>query len=411
LKPRDASKPQREVAARAEIANYQLVNYKSLVSSLADSFRERFGQTPRLFRAPGRVNLIGEHTDYNDGFVMPAAIGLSCVVAIAEGADRRLVVHSENLQETVEIDLDSRRPQRRGQWSDYVQGVAVVLQQNGTRLRGGNLLIQSDVPIGSGLSSSAAIEVASGLALLSNSGAELERLELARLCQRAENEFVGARVGIMDQFTACFGQAGHALLLDCRSLEYRLLPLPPGASLVICDSGVRHALSGGEYNTRRAECETGVRLLARYRPQVRALRDATLADLEQHRSELGDVVYRRCRHVVTENARVLQAAEALQRSELPEFGRLMGESHRSLRYDYEVSCHELDLLVELAAGLNGVYGARMTGGGFGGCTINLLESGAVEEFRQAISAGYKQATGKAPKIYVSDAASGAQEVE
>lgn len=380
------------------------------MASLADSFRERFGQTPRLFRAPGRVNLIGEHTDYNDGFVMPAAIGLSCVVAIAEGADRRLVVHSENLQETVEIELDSSRPQRRGQWSDYVQGVAVALEQNGRRLRGGNLLLQSDVPIGSGLSSSAAIEVASGLALLSNSGAELERLELARLCQRAENEFVGARVGIMDQFTACFGQAGHALLLDCRSLQYRLLPLPAEASLVICDSGVRHALSGGEYNARRAECETGVRLLARHRPQVRALRDATLAELERHRSELGDVVFRRCRHVVTENARVLQAAEALERSDLAEFGRLMGESHRSLRYDYEVSCYELDLLVELAAGRNGVYGARMTGGGFGGCTVNLVESGAVEEFRQAISAGYQQATGKTPKIYVSEAASGAEEV-
>ena len=381
------------------------------MSSLASSFRERFGQTPRLFRAPGRVNLIGEHTDYNDGFVMPAAIGLSCVVAIAGGQDQHLVVHSENLQETVEFELDSRRAQRRSQWSDYVQGVAVVLQQNGTRLKGGNLLVQSDVPIGSGLSSSAAIEVATGLALLSNSDAKLERLELARLCQRAENEFVGAHVGIMDQFTACFGQAGHALLLDCRSLEYRLLPLPAGAALVICDSGVRHALSGGEYNARRAECETGVRVLARHRPQVRALRDATLADLEQHRRELGDVVYRRCRHVVTENSRVLQAAEALERSDLREFGRLMGESHRSLRYDYEVSCYELDLLVELSAGRNGVYGARMTGGGFGGCTINLVEAGEVEKFRRGISAGYEQATGKAPKIYVSEAASGAAEVE
>ena len=378
--------------------------------SLADNFRRLFGQTPRLFRAPGRVNLIGEHTDYNDGFVMPAAIGLSCVVAIAECQEQHLVVHSENLQETVEIELDSRPAQRRRQWSDYVQGVAVVLQQSGTRLKGGNLLIQSDVPIGSGLSSSAAIEVATGLALLSNSGAELERLELARLCQRAENEFVGAHVGIMDQFTACFGQAGHALLLDCRSLEYRLLPLPAGAALVICDSGVRHALSGGEYNARRAECETGVRVLAQHRPQVRALRDATLADLEQHRSELGDVVYRRCRHVVTENARVLLAAEALERSDLREFGRLMGESHRSLRYDYEVSCYELDLLVELAAGRNGVYGARMTGGGFGGCTINLVEAGEVEKFRRGISAGYEQATGKPPAIYVSEAASGASEV-
>ncbi|HKW68698.1 MAG TPA: galactokinase [Terriglobales bacterium] len=377
--------------------------------SLADSFRQLFGQSPRLFRAPGRINLIGEHTDYNDGFVMPAAIELSCWVAIAGREDRRLAIRSQNLQETAEVDLDQSQPQRRKRWSDYVQGVAVELERSGRRLRGANLLIHSEVPIGSGLSSSAAMEVASALAFLANSGAELDRLELARLCQRAENEFVGARCGVMDQFTACFGQAKHALLLDCRSLEYRALPLPAGVELVICDSGVRHEVAAGEYNTRRAQCEAGVRVLARHQPAVRALRDATLDDLKRNRSELGDVVYRRCRHVVTENARVLKAAEALEQHDLREFGRLMGESHRSMRDDFEISCAELDLLVELAGKQKGVYGARMTGGGFGGCTINLVEAGQVAAFRKAVSQGYREATGKTLKNYVSEAAAGAGE--
>jgi galactokinase len=382
-----------------------------LVLPLATSFRQLFGQSPRLFRAPGRVNLIGEHTDYNDGFVMPAAIELSCWVAFAGREDRRLAIHSQNLQETVDVDLDQSQPRRRKRWSDYVQGVAVELERSGRQLRGANLLIDSEVPIGSGLSSSAAIEVASGLALMANSGAKLDRLELALLCQRAENEFVGARCGIMDQFTACFGQPKHALLLDCRSLEYCPLPLPAGLELVICDSGVRHELTGGEYNVRRAQCEAGLRVLARHRPELRALRDASLEDLERNRSELGEVVYRRCRHVVMENARVLQAAEALQRGDLRQFGRFMGESHLSLRSDYEVSCPELDLLVELAGKQKGVYGARMTGGGFGGCTINLVEAGEVARFRKAISHGYQQATGRTARIYVSEAAAGAGEVE
>lgn len=378
---------------------------------LPDAFRQLYGQPPRLFRAPGRVNLIGEHTDYNDGFVMPVAIDLACWVAIAPRDDRRLVVRSHNLQETVELDLDEAHPRPRKSWTDYVQGVAVVLQQSGRRLRGANVLIQSEVPIGSGLSSSAAIEVATGLALLSNSGEPMKKLDLARACQRAENEFVGARCGIMDQFAACFGQPGHALLLDCRSLESRPLPLPAEVALVICDSGVRHELAGGEYNTRRAQCESGVRVLARHRPQIHALRDATMGDLERDSKELDEVVYRRCRHVVTENARVLQAAEALEKRDLREFGRLMAESHRSLREDYEVSCAELDLLEELAGHSAGVYGARMTGGGFGGCTINLVEREQVEEFRRSVSVGYQQATGRLPKVYVCEAAAGAGETE
>lgn len=376
---------------------------------LADSFRQLYGQAPRLFRAPGRVNLIGEHTDYNDGFVMPVAIDLACWAAVAPREDRRLVAHSENLQETAEFDLDQVAPQPRKQWSDYILGVAVVLQQSGYRLRGANLLIHSEVPIGSGLSSSAALEVATALALLSNSGLEMDKLALARACQRVENEFVGARCGIMDQFAACFGQAGHALLLDCRSLQYRPLPLPAGVALVICDSGVRHEVASGQYNTRRAQCEQGVRVFARHRPEIRALRDATIADLDGCRSELGEVVYRRCRHVVSENERVLRAADALEKNDLHGFGRLMADSHRSLRDDYEVSCAELDLLVESAGKSPGVYGARMTGGGFGGCSVNLVEADKVEEFRNELLERYEGATGRKAKIYACQAEAGAGE--
>ena len=379
------------------------------MASLASRFHQQFAQQPRVFYAPGRVNLIGEHTDYNDGFVMPAAIDLRCRVAIAARNERYLIAFSENLRETAEIDLDQASPQARSAWSDYVQGVAVMLEQSGRRLRGANLLVDSDVPIGSGLSSSAAIVVASALALLANAGLNMDRLEVARLCQRAENEFVGARCGIMDQFAACFGQQGRALLLDCRSLQYRALPLPAEVALVICDSAVRHQVAGGEYNTRRAECELGTRVLARGKPAIRALRDADVSDLEDNRQEMGEVVYRRCRHVVTENARVQRAAEALERGDLGSFGEAMGESHRSMRDDFEISCPELDLLVELAEKSPGVYGARMTGGGFGGCTVNLVEAGKVEEFRRSVAAEYMRASGKQAKIYVCRAEAGAGE--
>jgi len=379
-------------------------------AELGKRFETAFGGQARIYRAPGRVNLIGEHTDYNDGFVMPAAIDFATWMAISPREDRKLVVRSENISELAEFDLDA--PSARGQhhWSDYVFGVAVVLEQAGHRLRGGNMLVYGEVPIGAGLSSSAAIEVASGYALLENSGLPVDRIGLARLCQRAENEFVGMRCGIMDQFISCCGRADRALMLDCRSLDYRLLPLPPQVSLVICNTMVKHELAGGEYNQRRAECEAGVHHLARSLPQVRALRDVTLADLDRYGRDLPDVVYRRCRHVVSEDDRVGEAAAALERGDVAQFGRLMAESHRSLRDDYEVSCAELDLMVELAGKVDGVFGARMTGGGFGGCTINLVASDRVEDFKRAVVAGYEQGTGRAPQVYVSTAAEGAGEI-
>lgn len=362
-----------------------------------------------MYRAPGRVNLIGEHTDYNDGFVMPAAIDLYTRVAIAPRLDRRIQIHSENFAESVEFDLDEPDPRAARHWSDYVRGVAMMIDRGGHRLRGANILIQGEIPAGAGLGSSASVEVAVGYALMENSGLVVDLVELARLAQRAENEFVGPRCGIMDQFIACLGRAGHALRLDCRSLDYSLAPIPEDASLVICNTMVKHEHAHGEYNLRRAECEEGVRLLARKLPGITALRDVTLADLNRHGGFLPRMIYKRCRHVITENARVIDAAAALSLSDLIEFGRLMQESHRSLRDDYEVSSPELDTMVRLAREAEGVYGARMTGGGFGGCTINLVRADRVAGFKRLIAAGYEQATGIAPEIYTSTAVSGVEQ--
>ncbi|MEK6281923.1 MAG: galactokinase [Acidobacteriota bacterium] len=364
----------------------------------------------RFFRAPGRVNLIGEHTDYNDGFVMPAAIDLATTVSVRFHDNRRVSVFSESFDEVFEFDLDEPKPVPRNHWSDYVRGVAVVLEQAGHHLRGATLGIRSHVPLGAGLSSSAAIEVATANALLAISGASVPPVELAKLCQRAENEFVGMRCGIMDQFISCNAQARNALMLDCRSLEYKLLPLPSDVRLVICNTTVKHELASSEYNDRRVECEAGVYHFFQSRPNVRALRDVTTAELERARHDLSDLIYRRCRHVISENARVLAAAKALECNDLKTFGQLMYESHRSLRDDYEVSCKELDVMVNLAAQVEGVYGARMTGGGFGGCTINLVQAQNVEEFKRFVTQGYEQATGMAAEIYVCNAAQGAEEI-
>jgi galactokinase len=365
---------------------------------------------PRTFRAPGRVNLIGEHTDYNDGFVMPAALDLSVFVRVWPRQDRKLQIRSENFDEEIEFDLDEPNPVARRHWSDYTVGVAVTLERAGYRLRGADLQIRGEVPVGSGLSSSAAVEVATACALTANSDLSIDGRELALLCQKAENEFVGARVGIMDQFTSLFGQAQRALLLDCRSLEFKLLPLPDTVNLVICNTMVKHALASSAYNERRAQCEAGVRHFQQFLPNVMALRDVTLQQLAQFGGDLPEVIYHRCLHVITENARVLAAAEALEQHDLHRFGELMAQSHNSLRDDYEVSSRELDLMVELAHGVDGVYGARMTGGGFGGCTVNLVNVRDVEQFKQSVQKKYERITALKPEIYVCEPSDGAEEI-
>jgi len=393
-----------------------MIAWEQVQSSKAEEVRaeleRQFGSKASVVaRAPGRVNLIGEHTDYNDGFVMPAALEFDTWVAAAERADRRVHLQSMNFKERVEFDLDNIHPGSTNHWSDYVRGVAGVLEQQGTKLRGTNLLIRGDVPLGAGLSSSASLEVATGLAMCAIAEVELDRRKLALLSQRAEHEYVGTKCGIMDQFVSLFGKADHALMLDCRSLEYKPLPLRDEARLVICNTNVKHELATGEYNQRRADCEAGVAHLKQFHPEVRALRDVSMDQLEKHKGGLGERVYRRCRHVVTENERVRAAADALVAGRLDAFGKAMYGSHASLRNDYEVSCKELDVLVKLASEQVGVYGARMTGGGFGGCTVNLVEAGAVDGFIAAVKAAYKSQTGLDADIHVCSAANGAKVVD
>jgi len=377
-------------------------------SELSQHFETTFGSRPHIFRAPGRVNLIGEHTDYNDGFVMPAAVGFSTYVAIAPRPDRKLKIHSDEFSGDFEFDLDRLPEKRTGAWCDYVVGVAWVLRQQGHQLDGANLIVHGEVPIGAGLSSSAALEVSSALALLSLTPTSLPLPDVAKLCRRAENEFVGAKVGIMDQFVSCMGKAGHAFLLDCRSLEYKFVPIPAGIQLVVCNTMVKHDLATGAYNTRREECEAGARAFARWDSSIRALRDVSVELLDQHKNDVPATIWKRCSHIVRENQRTLDAARALTAGDLPEVGKLMRESHNSLRDLYEVSCRELDIMVESAQGLPGFCGGRMTGGGFGGCTINLVREENAEDFAKQIAERYRQATGINPQVYLCSAEDGAE---
>ncbi|MBI1874695.1 MAG: galactokinase [Acidobacteria bacterium] len=375
-------------------------------ADLASRFVSLFAETPRIYRAPGRVNLIGEHTDYNEGFVLPAALTMACWVAGSPRPDAKLIVHSENFNERITGPGGARA----GGWADYVRGVALALKAAGHQVSGATLLVRGDVPMGAGLGSSASLEVAVASALLDLSGVRMDPIELARICQRAENEFVGARCGIMDQFVACHARAGTALRLDCRSLEYGLVPVPPYVRLVACNTMVRHRLAEGEYNRRRAECEASVLRVASITPGMRSLRDVDPAWLDAHGHEIPDRLLRRARHVVTENVRVLEAAEALGRHDLGAVGVLMADSHRSLRDDFEVSCPELDLMTDLARAVPGVFGARMTGGGFGGSTVNLVHEDAVDELCRHVATKYERETGRRPDIYATQAGDGAGRV-
>lgn len=390
------------------------------VAGVRSAFTSMYGREPRVFRAPGRVNLIGEHTDYNDGFVLPMAIDRSLLLAGAARQDRLVRIYSVNVDGQATFDLDQPGPPRRGSWLDYVEGTAQALLKllpaaAAAQLRGADLLLTSDLPSGGGLSSSAAIEVATGLALLSLSNLEPDRALLARAGQQAEHEYVGANIGIMDQWTSAHGKSGAALLLDCRSLQTTYLPLETSqVAIVICDSQVKHELASSAYNQRRAECEHGVTLLQKFLPTIRALRDVSVAELQQYESELPEPIRRRCRHVITENARTLQAAALLRAENLEQLGdqlgQLMNESQQSLREDYEVSCAELNLLTETAQNIAGVLGARLTGGGFGGCTVNLVRRAALHDFEEIIVREYQKTVGLIPIVSVVEPAAGASEI-
>jgi galactokinase len=370
----------------------------------------RYGSEPEIFAAPGRVNLIGEHTDYAEGFVMPAAIDFATLAAISPREDRKIVIYSENFNEERVFDADSLPASASRHWSDYPLGVIEMLAGEGHRIAGFSLSLLGDVPLGSGLSSSAAIEVATALAVAYLMDAHYPGPRLARLCQRAENEFVGANCGIMDQFISANGEEDHALLIDCRDLSFRLAPIPPGVALVIANTMVKHSVAGGEYTTRRAEVEEAARVIARHRPEVRFLRDATVDDLEKWGAEMSSNALKRARHVITENTRTVTAADALIRHDLKELGRLMAEAHESYSRDFEASCAEADLMVTLANQLQGLIGARLTGGGFGGCTINLVERTKAKAFAAALGAGYADQTGIVPQIHICRASSGAHRV-
>ncbi len=375
-----------------------------LWAKLASHFR----QPPRLFSAPGRINLIGEHTDYNDGFVLPVAIDRRTFVAGAPRSDRVISVRSLNTDTAFSFDLDNPGPPRRGTWLDYVEGTAQAMIGRGLGVCGADLVLYSDVPTGAGLSSSAALEVAVAYAIARLAGTDAPSLaELALSGQSAEHLYVGTLCGIMDQFISALAQPGCALLIDCRSLMATPVPLALGqACLLICDTRVKHELASSAYNERRAECVSGVAYLQAAMPNVRSLRDVSEERFAECASALPEPIRQRCRHVVTENARTLRAAAALTTGELAHFGQLMIESHQSLRDDYEVSCPELDEAVDTACKASGVYGSRMTGGGFGGCTVSLVERAAAEDVAAAIRVRFAERFGREPHLHTTSACAG-----
>jgi galactokinase len=377
------------------------VDYAALISR----FEQRFGHRPAfLSRAPGRVNLIGEHTDYNDGFVLPMAINREVAVVGAPRDDRRIRLYALNFDDEACFALDQLQRGEPADWSDYLRGVAWVLREAGFDLVGFDGVLYGDVPIGSGLSSSAAIEMAVFMAFAACQPAlaGLDRVRAAKLAQRAENAFVGVNCGIMDQFVSALGQAGHALFIDCRSLDYAPVPMPDGMAVLVVDTAAPRSLAASAYNERRAQCEAVARLLG-----VPALRDLSPEIFAQRRAALPALVAQRAEHVIYENRRVLDAVAALRAGDVATFGRLMNESHDSLRDLYEVSSAELDAVVEIARGVSGVYGARMTGAGFGGCAIALAEQTAVDALRDAVMREYPARTGRQPSIYVCTANDGA----
>jgi galactokinase len=377
------------------------------VQNIRTQFEQHYGIHPRLIvRAPGRVNLIGEHTDYNDGYVLPVAIDRATYVAARPRDDRRVHVVAVDLGEEDEFALEQIVRSEDRSWSNYIRGVARGLLAAGHTLSGVDLLITSDVPRGAGLSSSAALEVATGYAFQVLNRLNLLGEELALMAQGAENHFVGVQCGIMDQFISALGQKDHALLLDCRDLSYRSAPLPQHVHVVVCDSHVERSLAASAYNERRRECAEAVQIFKQWYSNVSALRDVRLDQFHAHESALPEPVRSRARHVINENERVLQAASALSQGDAALFGSLINESHASLRDDYQVSIRELDILTEAARRVPGCYGSRLTGAGFGGCTVSLVDTDAVDRFRQDVAEAYRTATGRETTIYICRASNG-----
>lgn len=378
----------------------------NLSVKIEKQFRKLFGEKPLLVKSPGRVNLIGEHTDYNMGFVLPAAIDKAIYFAIAPRNDNLCKLFSSDMNDSFEFSIDEIIHAEKS-WANYLIGVVDQLQKAGYNFCGFNCVFGGDIPIGAGLSSSAAVEagLAFGLNNIFNLG--IDKLSLVKLSQKAENEFVGVNCGIMDQFINIFGESGNALRIDCRSLEYEYFPFDyKNISIVLFNSNVSHSLASSEYNQRRIECNMGVNIIKKEFPQIQSLRDVSIDMLEGFKTKMESVVYRRCKYVVEENSRLIKACEALKVHDLKTFGVLMYQTHKGLSKNYEVSCKELDYMVELTKENSKVYGARMMGSGFGGCTINLIENDAIEEISKFVTEKYKQKFNLDANIYITKISSG-----
>ena len=370
------------------------------------TFQERFhGPPPIIVRAPGRVNLIGEHTDYNEGFVLPLAIDRAVWIALRPRRDRQILVHSRDFHDTLTFSLDRIERTNVG-WAEYVKGVAWVLQEEGFTLRGWEGVMAGDVPVGAGLSSSAALELAVARAFAAVSDLPWDTAQMAKLGQRAENEWVGVRCGIMDQMISAAGRAGHALLIDCRSLRTEAVPFPSGTTVVVLDTATRRGLVDSAYNERRKQCETAARAFG-----VTALRDVSVPRFEAEADRLDETTRRRAHHVVTENERTVQAAAAMRQGDALKLGQLMNASHVSLRDDFAVSSRELDIMVECGRKHPACLGIRMTGAGFGGCAVALLHRDQAESFTSHVAASYQSATGIKPIVYICCATDGAAVVK
>ena len=377
----------------------------SLENEVAARFARQFGGPPRwIIRAPGRVNLIGEHTDYNDGFVLPLAIDRAIWIALRARDDRTVLVHSIDYDQRRQFSLDGLAKQDDG-WIEYLKGVAWSLQEAGCDLRAWEGVLMGDVPLGAGLSSSAALEMATARALAAAGNLAWDPARMARLGQRAENQWIGVNCGIMDQLISAAGRAGHALLIDCRSLTTEPVPFPPGVSTVVLDTATRRGLVDSAYNERRSRCEAAAEFF-----RVPALRDVTPEVFARQAGGLDDVTRRRALHVITENRRTLQAVEAMRRGDVAALGALMDASHQSLRDDYEVSSEALDAMVEAARAHPACYGARMTGAGFGGCAVAIIDASRADDFVPSVAADYENRTGNTPAIYVCQATNGAEVV-
>ncbi|HVU27068.1 MAG TPA: galactokinase [Verrucomicrobiae bacterium] len=383
------------------------MNLQELAAHVAAKFQKHYGRAPRwIVAAPGRVNVIGEHTDYNDGFVLPMAIERYTVMAADSAAGEKISIYDAHFKETATIDISSTVTKGAPKWSNYIRGVIWGVQNRGQKIPALDVAFMSTVPLGGGLSSSAALEVSTGTLIEAATGKTIDPVEKALIAQKAENDFAGVPCGIMDQFISALGREGNLLLLDCRSRQTKLVPMnDPAVSLLVINTNVKHELSGGEYAERRAQCEEAAHLLG-----VKSLRDATADILEREKNKLSEIVFRRARHVIGEIERTLHAAEGIENSNWPTVGQFMYASHASLRDDYEVSCKELDAVVEIAEDIGiggGVYGCRMTGGGFGGCCVALVKTDSIESITKRICAEYKTKTGIEATIFSSRPAAGA----